>query len=209
MAVVIGDQLEISAYGTVPDAIAANQSADVIGIDIPVGLPTDSVRQADTLARKRLGARGAAVFTTPPREVLLAPDYTQARRVAEEKWVQGVSAQAYRLGPRILEVDAIAATDGRIYEIHPELSFQEMKGAPLDWSKKSWNGQMERRALLAESGIELPAQIEGPAGLAGPDDVLDAAAVAWSARRIQTGIGASLPDPPETSSDGLTMAIWY
>jgi predicted RNase H-like nuclease len=40
------------------------------------------------------------------------------------------------------------------------------------------------------------------------DDVLDAAAAAWSANRIAKGEAVSLPDPPE-SKDGLQVAIWY
>ncbi|NUP38908.1 MAG: DUF429 domain-containing protein, partial [Streptomyces sp.] len=49
----------------------------------------------------------------------------------------------------------------------------------------------------------------GPAGRVPPDDVLDAAAAAWSAHRIALGTAASLPDPPETTRDGLPVAIWY
>jgi hypothetical protein len=48
-------------------------------------------------------------------------------------------------------------------------------------SKKSWAGACERRYALSVSGIELPAEL-GEAGVrAGFDDVLDAAAAAWSA----------------------------
>jgi predicted RNase H-like nuclease len=38
--------------------------------------------------------------------------------------------------------------------------------------------------------------------------VVDAAVVAWSARRIAAGTASSLPDPPE-DSDGRAVAIWY
>jgi predicted RNase H-like nuclease len=40
------------------------------------------------------------------------------------------------------------------------------------------------------------------------DDVLDAAAAAWTANRIATGQAMTLPDPPELS-DGLRICIWY
>ena len=40
------------------------------------------------------------------------------------------------------------------------------------------------------------------------EDVLDAAAISWSARRIAEGCSESLPDPPETDALGLRLAIW-
>jgi predicted RNase H-like nuclease len=40
------------------------------------------------------------------------------------------------------------------------------------------------------------------------DDVLDAAVVAWSGRRVLSGQADSLPDPPEVFSDGWPSAIW-
>jgi len=65
-----------------------------------------------------------------------------------------------------------------------------------------------RAALLAAAGITLTADL-GPAGrVAGVDDVLDAAAAAWTARRVAAGHAVSLPSPPETYSDGLPCAIW-
>ena len=54
---------------------------------------------------------------------------------------------------------------------------------------------MARRALLAGVGISLPGNLAA-AGAAAPDDILDAAAVAWSADRIARGQASSLPDPP-------------
>ena len=57
-----------------------------------------------------------------------------------------------------------------------------------------------RLSLLATAGIRLPADQRGI-------DVLDAAAVAWSARRIALGSAAVLPDPPETGADGVQIAI--
>jgi predicted RNase H-like nuclease len=37
--------------------------------------------------------------------------------------------------------------------------------------------------------------------------VLDAAAAAWSARRVAAGTAVLLPDPPEVFSDGWPAAI--
>jgi predicted RNase H-like nuclease len=72
-------------------------------------------------------------------------------------------------------------------------------------SKHSAAGLAVRRALLASAGITLPA---APAGAA-EDDLLDAAAVAWSARRIAAGTAAVLSDPAQRGDDGLEIAIRY
>jgi predicted RNase H-like nuclease len=40
------------------------------------------------------------------------------------------------------------------------------------------------------------------------DDVLDACAAAWTAVRRTNGLARSLPEPPETFSDGIPAAIW-
>lgn len=46
------------------------------------------------------------------------------------------------------------------------------------------------------------------AGDAGAEDLLDAAAAAWSATRIANGHALSLPDPPQVANS-RRIAIWY
>ena len=83
-----------------------------------------------------------------------------------------------------------------------------MAGAPLHDSKSTWAGAVRRRQLLAARGIDLDGDL-GLAGLrVGVDDVLDAAAVAWTARRIADGCARRLPAEPERFSDGVDCAIW-
>ena len=107
----------------------------------------------------------------------------------------------------MIEADTIAASDERVFEVHPEVSFRHLAGDSLPWSKKSWNGLLLRRQLLADAGVALPERIPGVKGAAA-DDVVDAAVAAWSARRIATGVARPLPDPPQ-SVDGRQVAIWY
>jgi len=78
----------------------------------------------------------------------------------------------------------------------------------MQYPKKSWNGQMERRRLLADAGIVLPDGLTGRAGEVPVDDVLDAAAMAWTARRVADGVAIPLPSPPERIA-GRDVAIWY
>ncbi|ADP82737.1 DUF429 domain-containing protein [Pseudofrankia inefficax] len=81
---------------------------------------------------------------------------------------------------------------------------------PLTHAKTTWAGAARRRALLRSAGILLPDDL-GPAGVVPPVDVLDAAAVAWSAHRIATGQGRCLPDGTGTQLDdrGEPIGIWY
>lgn len=44
--------------------------------------------------------------------------------------------------------------------------------------------------------------------MAGVDDVLDAAAALWTARRYADGTALSYPEAPEDSGEGPTAAIW-
>jgi predicted RNase H-like nuclease len=179
----------------------------VTGIDMPLGLLSDGWRTADALARRALGRRGASVFAIPPRPVLAAPDYPAANRRCRELTGQGLSVQAWGLRSRLLEADRFRRGSAhRLYEVHPELSFAELRGGPLPDTKHSAAGRAVRRALLREAGIVLPDRVPGAA----EDDLLDAAAVAWSARRIAAGTARVLPDPPgQRGDDGCEIAIRY
>ena len=57
-----------------------------------------------------------------------------------------------------------------------------------------------------DAGVVVPDAVEVPAA---PDDVLDAAVVAWTAARIGAGVACSLPDPPQVDEEGHPLAIWY
>jgi predicted RNase H-like nuclease len=88
-------------------------------------------------------------------------------------------------------------------EVHPELSFASMTGGPLP-PKKTSAGVAARREALAAQGVAVP-PLPPPARV---DDLLDACAVAWTARRHLEGKASSYPTEPEVFSDGLPAAIW-
>jgi len=182
----------------------------VIAVDIPIGLPDGSERRAaDVEARKRLGKLGPAVFATPPRIVLEVPSYSEANALSKELFGRGISAQSYALRKKILEVDECATTDDRIYEVHPEVCFTAMKSEPLAYPKKSWHGQQARLRLLAQYDINIPDDL-GPVGLIPPDDIIDAAAAAWSAERIANGKADCLGEPAHDARPNPSAGrIWY
>ena len=118
----------------------------------------------------------------------------------------GVSAQAHALGPRIKHVTAVAEHDARIYEVHPELSFRAMNAwRPLSHPKKSAGGALERIALLRSHAIALDHLDQ--AGSVPLDDVVDAAAAAWTANRISRRTAEAVPAGPH---HGVRLGvIWY
>jgi predicted RNase H-like nuclease len=203
-----GAEVGCRLYGHFSELIGDHPDARIIAVDIPIGLPEKGSRQADVEARRFVGPRRSSVFPTPPRAVLEAPNFEEALSLAQGLGGPGISRQSFALAPKILEVDAVASDDERIVEVHPEVSFCAMADRSIEFPKKSWNGLLLRRQLLKENGILLPDDLsEG--GLAPADDVLDAAAAAWTAQRIAEGKARSLPDPPERHPRGRAVAIWY
>jgi predicted RNase H-like nuclease/AcrR family transcriptional regulator len=188
------------------ETVRADVDVQVVGIDIPIGLPDITIRQADVLARRELPGRASSVFTTLTRPAYLAADRAAADAVNRGLSGQGVGAQAFALRAKILEVDAWLR--GRptldVVEVHPEVSFATMTAGTLP-GKRTPEGQRARLEALTAAGIERPSVLKG-SGYA-PDDVLDACAVAWSAHRRATGGARWLPDPPEVFSDGIRAAI--
>jgi predicted RNase H-like nuclease len=191
------------------DAAERDGPLRVVAIDIPIGLPLTGPRQADILARRFIGRRSSSVFSTPIRDALLAATHAEASAINYRATGKGLSQQAYALGKKILDVDAWARTTRHtVIEVHPEVCFAVMAGAPLMHRKSTWAGAEERRQLLAGAGIQIPADI-GPAGeSAAVDDVLDAAAAAWTAKRYHEGTAVALPETPERLGDGPPAAIW-
>lgn len=182
----------------------------VVAIDIPIGLPDAGGRRADAEARRELVGRGSTIFSTLTRSAYEAETYEAARaaNLAATSDRTSASAQAYALRTKILDVDTWVRSgpETAVVEVHPELSFARMTGAPLTTSKKDPEGVRARREALAAEGITAPAFFPG-AGFA-EDDLLDACAVAWTAVRHSRGLSESFPDVPEVFSDGIPAAIW-
>jgi predicted RNase H-like nuclease len=208
-----GDTTTPVVGSTIGDLVTAARLAhpdlDTVGIDIPIGLPDDRQREADRLARQRLPAgRKSSVFTAPTRSACAAKTHEKAsaaNRAATGK--AGITVQAFGLIPKILEVDAYMRSPRscRLVEVHPEVSFAAMNPDSVVPSKRTAAGRRAREDTLRSAGVAPPPYVRGLGYTA--DDLLDACAAAWTARRVATGVAESLPDPPETFSDGLPAAI--
>jgi predicted RNase H-like nuclease len=149
--------------------------AVTIGVDIPIGLPREGCRQADLEAKRFVGDRRSSVFLSPVRAVLACETHKAANALAIQLTRAGLSAQAYALRNKIFEAEKVVGRHSHIIEVHPEVTFRHLAGAPLRTSKKSWDGFWTRHELLRAAGVEIPVEL-GSAGAGSSDDVLDAAA---------------------------------
>ena len=197
-----------SNIAEVVEAGSQDGAIGVVAIDIPIGLPVSGAREADALARKVVGKRASSVFPTPVRAALTAASHSEATSISIQSTGKGMSQQAFALGRKILEVDRWAlAASHRVIEVHPEVCFATMNAGPLKHSKSSWAGSEERRFLLKQEGLRVPSDIGLAGEMAGTDDVLDAAAAAWTARRYAQGRSKTYPATPEDFGDGHQAAI--
>jgi len=188
LAVVLENGRFVDArIGSAAALVAAWPDAAAIGVDIPIGLPDAPMRDADRAARGFVGQRWPSVFPTYPRLVLEAPTYEEAKALCISRGWPKPSIQSYGMRHRILEIAALAQADERVIEVHPEASFRELVGRDLP-SKRTASGAAERRMGLAQAGIRLP-ELSYP-----EDDILDAAVVAWTARRYALGHAVPLPE---------------
>jgi predicted RNase H-like nuclease len=193
-------------FPTFDAVLLAHPHAATIAVDMPIGLVDAPCRAADQAARDFLKSARSSVFNAPARSVLAAATYEQARALSNAVCGKSLSAQSFALLPRIREVD-LHADDPRVFEVHPEVSFRLMNPAPL-LPKKSWGGLQARLQRLADQTIRLPTDL-GDANLVGIDDVVDAAAAAWSAARIALGSARTFPAPPsQHTPSGRPIAIW-
>jgi predicted RNase H-like nuclease len=193
--------------------------AGVIAVDMPIGFPEGSGRAAEREASARLGARQSSVFSVPSRAAVMCEDYRAAcaANLRHSDPPKKVAKQIFHIFPKMREIDALITPElqSRVFEVHPELAFWAMnEGRALPLPKKLKSrphppGLELRRGLLRASGFPLTALPSSAyrAAEVGADDLLDACACAWSARRILEGRSLRLPADPPRDRRGLRMEI--
>ena len=177
---------------TLVDALCGGELA-LVGIDMVIGLPDEGARRCDVEVRARLGPRRSSVFPAPLRAVLGAADYPAALAASRAVAGRGLPKQAWYLVPKIIEVRAAARQVGRdrLVEIHPELAFASLAGAPMAAPKRTAEGRRDRIAALTEVFPTAESLVSAPPRGAQPDDVADALGA-----RLVRQAGARRDRPP-------------
>lgn len=209
-----GTAVQGQVWARFEDLVRGLEDARRLAVDMPIGLAERGPRICDVLVRAHLGARGASVFTAPLRGMLLARTYAEANALCREIEGKGMSIQAYNILHKVREVDAVLRSSprdaARTFETHPEACFVALHhGEPLPAGKKTASGRALRQTLLeAHFGDAVQRLLdERPRAQVQADDVLDALACLWSARRGLRGEARCWPEVPEVDACGLAMAI--
>ncbi len=176
-------------------------------IDIPIGLSARDPRRCDGEARRLLGPRRSSVFPAPVRSVLGATSYAEACALSRRACGRAVSQQLFHILPKIRAVDMLQspALQAKLFEMHPELSFAVLAGAPMASNKRTIEGRSQRASTLAAIFGDVVSLLDPPPTGAKADDVLDAMAGAWTARRYAARTHVQLGG--ELDERGLRMEI--
>ncbi len=196
------------------DLFYGKPTPDILGLDIPIGLPDSGPRACDLQARELLGpGRESSVFPAPIRCLLKAQTYAEACTLGLQADGRKISRQTWGILPKIRDVDALMRPDSflqqRVHEVHPEVCFRLLSGHPMRHNKKRKPGQEDRlRALEPWFGSSLHEAMAQriPLGCA-LDDLLDAFAACWTAERIYFRQALTLPPDPPRDFAGLRMEI--
>lgn len=203
----------------IADAVRREPAAELVLVDIPIGLLEGGPerRAPDVAARKALrGKRASSVFSAPIRPALYAPDYQAANRLSRDLTGRGMSRQTWAIAPKIREVDEALRLHPewrhRVREVHPELCFWAFAGnRAMEHNKKTDEGFRERLDLLAERfpGAEdlLGRIVLWEGSRVARDDAVDA--VAGALTGVDPGALRTLPETPERDARGLRMEMVY
>jgi len=189
----------------------------VIAIDVPIGLTENGSRQCDIEARKLLGPRASSVFPAPIRSALQSKTRQHADEIRRKIEGKGVSAQAFGIYKKVLELDKTLSAQPQLQqqvkEVHPELCFWAWNNKrAMSYKKKSNDGRAERRNLVTKHfGTKVIEEIRAKylVKCVSHDDIYDAFAALWTAERIFAGNAEVIPDPSPRDAIELRMEMWY
>ena len=195
----------------VTDLAAFLAQTDFALVDMPIGFACGPAsRDVETAMRAALRGKASSVFPTPCRMALAELVYADASFVNEQALGKRLPKQSFMLFPKMREIDTIVCALGqnRLREGHPEVSFAVMAGSSvLSW-KREPQGMADRVALLEAQGLPARALLGGLIrGRMAADDILDAAALWWSAERFRRGKHETFPPVPSRDAVGLEMSV--
>ena len=180
-------------------------------IDIPIGLAGTGRRRAcDVEARRLIGPRRSSVFPAPVRTVLGAATYDEACAALARRLRAGDLAAALQhpgQDPRGRPLQS-PRLQARLFEMHPELSFTVLAGAPMQSNKRTPRAGPSGRRRCGPCSATSPRLAElvdsPPAGASATT-----CSTPWSApgRPAATRPGAHLQLGGERDERGLRMEM--
>ncbi|WP_338737896.1 DUF429 domain-containing protein [Haloplanus salilacus] len=230
---------ETTVYETIEACWDAHgDDADRIVVDIPIGLCSNDgdepccdvidgerSRRCDDQARSILGLRWASVFTAPSREAanLATDDDVEYSDISDRNRAvtgKGLSRQSANIAPAIAAVDDLLrngdAESDVLIEGHPEVCFRAFADEPLQHAKRTAPGVATRLvALDALSDYDEGTWRKLATDLADQeyridlDDLLDALALALTARADEDDFHRLPSAEPPSDAAGLPMQMVY
>jgi predicted RNase H-like nuclease len=212
------DQYEFGIISAIEEIIPIAHSAQLILIDIPIGLREEDTKErlCDLEARKVLGSRKSSVFPPPSRLSLKCNIYLEASQLNFQYTGRRLSKQSFAISKKIKEVDEFIVSNkmqGKFREMHPEVCFWALNHyQPMKFNKKKFDGLKERKQILNKyfsnnNNLVDEALSKYLKKDLASNDILDALVGAVSARFHKNL--RQLPDYPETDAIGLKMEIVY
>jgi predicted RNase H-like nuclease len=209
----------VSLFRLASKLLAHDPFIHVMTIDMPIGLASNGRRRCDEMARDLLGDRHVCVQNAPVRPALFAPSRLAASAVTQATANRGVGSNEWALYPKIINLDvAITPLHQRwCFEIHPEVSFYGWNdGVPIPHAKDTDPGRQAREALIDAAWPNVRPNLLTSLQQQGIshehyalDDLNDAFAALWTARRIYLGQAYRIPESPDIDERGLRMEMWY
>ncbi|NVD06024.1 DUF429 domain-containing protein [Vibrio sp. JPW-9-11-11] len=197
------------------DALSLMRSAHSL-IDIPIGFSDASTpdRLCDKAARQLLGRRASSVFPVPCREAAYASSYLDACEVNQAALGKKLSKQSWYILPKVIQADVLLTHYPNLIlrESHPEVVFTALNGAPLEYNKKSPEGEQQRLAIIEKRAPQWMAVLDHQLKTiarktANRDDIIDAFALMLIAR--EWPYLSTLPVNPDKDANGRVREIVY
>jgi predicted RNase H-like nuclease len=205
-------------FGSASAVLRYGRGADLILVDVPIGIHQSGFRECDVLAKKELGKDHSRVYMVPPRPVLSLSRYDERSDLCKSMTGKGMSVQTNVILPLVSWWDRAVAENNagspRTRECHPEVCFKYLNDGKVLQTKHSHEGLRQRREVLSRFILDFDAVLakadeDLPRGAYLQDDLLDAMVCAVTAAGVWDGSLRTLPEFPERDERGLAMEMVY
>ncbi len=214
---------EESLYKVIRDADemkAAFEKYDRILIDLPIGLEDEEkYRQNDLLMKEALGTDyGESMVLPPIRPALYAPSYVEANAITFDYTEEPLAPESWGIAGKIKMVDEILRENkslrDKVFESHPEYLFQKMNRGVI-YQKKNLKRGVRHRLELIIAEEEIAADFfrnikeDYRKNDVAEDKIVDSMVLALYAKKSIDRDLQTMPENPETDSEGLIKAYHY